>query len=276
LVAGTNKVESLIIWAVLGAVCGGLYAYFSEHLLAKDELARIAKQLPAKSSAVVTFAEIADPQGLLKVASEHSTSVASVASIDDDLSTQVLGGASGGGKGLLSMIMVRYGDRDAAKKVASGLSGGGSKGNGNPQVELVIETDPGGRRHVADPKQGVRAMSKSDVISWGAFGLVFGAIAGLAGGGGILGFLKDGAVTGIAWGVFGLFAGMLYGLWAGRAVSAHRLKGVGPILGPGTSLLIAWADGAVGQAPLDKLAQPEAERLVLHFNAVEGGLALGR
>ena len=41
-----------------------------------------------------------------------------------------------------------------------------------------------------------------------------------------------------------LFAGALYGLWAGRAVSARRLKGVGPLLPPDSSVILAWADGA--------------------------------
>jgi hypothetical protein len=273
LVAGTDKLESLVIWAVLGVICGGLYGYYSEHLLSKHELARIGEHLPAKSSAVVSFAESRDADAWLKTASTHGPAVASVGSIDDDLSAHVTGG--GDGEAQLSMIMLRYGERDKAKNVASDLSTNGSHKETKPQVELVIETDPRGRRHVADPKQGVRAMARSDVISWGGFGLVFGVIVGLAGGGGILGFLEDGIVTGIGWGIFGLAAGMLYGLLAGRAVSAHRLEGIGPILPPGTSMIIAWADGAVSEKTIDKLAEPNVARLTLRFNAVEGGLALG-
>jgi hypothetical protein len=117
-------------------------------------------------------------------------------------------------------------------------------------------------------------MSKSDVVSWGGFGLVFGAIVGATGGGGILGFLKGGVVTGIGWAVFGLVAGALYGLWAGRSISARRLKGIGPILSPGTSSLIAWADGAVREEALGELARPEAQRLVLSFDPVPGGAVL--
>jgi hypothetical protein len=52
-------------------------------------------------------------------------------------------------------------------------------------------------------------------------------------------------VTGIDWAVFGLVAGALYGLWAGRAVSARRLKGLRGLLVPGSSMLVAWADGPV-------------------------------
>jgi hypothetical protein len=47
-------------------------------------------------------------------------------------------------------------------------------------------------------------MARSDVISWGGFGLVFGAVAG---GGGILSVLGNVLVTGVAWGLFGLVAG---------------------------------------------------------------------
>lgn len=53
LVAGGLK--SLAVWAILGAVCGGLWAYYTEHLLKKDELARIGTRLPASSSALVTL-----------------------------------------------------------------------------------------------------------------------------------------------------------------------------------------------------------------------------
>ena len=34
--------SGLAIWAVIGAVCGGLYAYYTEHVLTKGQLARIA------------------------------------------------------------------------------------------------------------------------------------------------------------------------------------------------------------------------------------------
>jgi hypothetical protein len=65
-----------------------------------------------------------------------------------------------------------------------------------------------------------------------------GAIAGAFGGG----IFKGAVVTGIGWALFGLFAGSLYGLWVGRSTSAHRLKGIGPILAPGSSMLLAGWD----------------------------------
>jgi len=273
LLAGTNKVESLVIWAVLGVICGGLYAYYSEHLLSKNELARIGKHLPANSSALVTFAETRNADAWLRAASTHGPAVASICSIDHDLSAHVIGG--GDGETQLSMIMLRYGERDKAKKVASDLSSSNSHKGAEPQVELVIETDPSGRRHVADPEQGVRAMARSDVISWGGFGLVFGAIVGLLGGGGILGFLKDGLVTGIGWAIFGLAAGAVYGLLAGRAISARRLEGVGPLLPRGTSMLVAWADGQVSGEALDRLGESESQRAVLTFKSTGRGAVVG-
>jgi hypothetical protein len=86
--------------------------------------------------------------------------------------------------------------------------------------------------------------------------------------------LKGAVVTGVAWGIFGIFAGALYGLFAGRAVSARRLKSVGPLLAPGTSMVVAWAYKPVTDDTLDGYLTPGSERLVLRFNSVEGGAVL--
>ncbi len=40
---------------MLGAICGGLYGYYFEHLLTKDELKRIGGRLPDDSSAIVAW-----------------------------------------------------------------------------------------------------------------------------------------------------------------------------------------------------------------------------
>jgi hypothetical protein len=96
----------------------------------------------------------------------------------------------------------------------------------------------------------------------------------VAGDGGVLSFLKDGLVTGIAWGIFGLAAGSLYGLWAGRGVSARRLKGLRPLLSPHTSLLLAWADESVTQETMTRLSTPDMDRLILGFNPVKHGAVL--
>jgi hypothetical protein len=142
------------------------------------------------------------------------------------------------------------------------------------QIELVIANDGNGRRHVTEPTTGTAAWARSDVVSWGLFGVVIGAIAGATGGGGILGFLEGGVVTGLGWAVFGLFAGALYGLWAGRSISARRLEGIGPLLAPGTSVVLGWSAGPPGSVDLEPLARPGSQQLILLFNAVEHGAVL--
>jgi hypothetical protein len=286
LVAGTNKVESTITWAVIGAACGGLYAYLTEHVLTKSELARMGRSLAANSSALVMYAETNDPAKLLAAAAPYTPSTASVAAIDTDLAPRVFAGTSpvevprGSGNGApvldettgFSMLLYRYPDPKTAAQVAKGVGKGSA--NGAPQIELVIETDGRGHRHVIDPTRGTAAWARSDVVSWGLFGVVVGAIAGALGGGGFHGAVTNAAVTGLAWAIFGLVAGALYGLWAGRSISARRLKGIGPILAPGTSTVLAWADGPVHEETLDELGRPEAKRLVLSFNPVPGGAVL--
>jgi hypothetical protein len=287
LVAGGLK--GLAIWAILGAVCGGLWAYYTEHILTKSELARVGTGLPASSSALVAWAETTDPRGLLKAAASHAPATASVAGIGDDLTARVFAGATdpielprGAEEGPItpgqaaptSMILLRYPDPGAAKQVASRAAPASKKTAGPVQVELVIWADPGGRRHVADPSQGVMAWAKSDLISWGLFGVVVGALAGAFGGGGVHSFVSDAVVTGVGWAVFGLVAGALYGLWAGRAVSARRLKGLSGLLVPGSSMLVAWADGPISQDTIGTLTRPGSLRLILRFNTVEGGAVL--
>jgi hypothetical protein len=289
LVAGGLK--SAAIWAILGAVCGGLWAYYTEHLLRKDELARIGARLPANSSALVIFAESSDPRSLLKATAAHAPATASVAAVDDDLGARVFAGAtdpievsrSTGGGAILpgqtaptSMIMLRYPSTATAKQVAAKAAPTSKKAAAaSPvQVELVVWADPSGRRHVADPSQGVKAWAKSDLVSWGLFGVVVGALAGAFGGGGVHSFVSDAIVTGIGWAVFGLVAGALYGLWAGRAVSARRLKGLSGLLTPGSSILVAWADGPVSTDTISALTAPGSQRLILRFNAIEGGAVL--
>ena len=292
LVAGTNKIESAIAWAVIGALCGGAYAYAAEHRLTKSELARIGRQLAPSSSALITYAKVKDPQRLLAAAGALTPSTASVATIAPDLAARVFAGTTSplevshrsvgatlapAETSVLSMVLLRYSDPKAAAHVAAQLAKhkGANGANGHtPEIELVIETDANGHRHVTDPGSGTAAWARSDTISWGAFGLVWGVIVGATGGDGILGFLKDGLVTGIGWAIFGLVAGALYGLWAGRSISARRLEGIGPILAPGTSTVLAWGEGALHDADLEPLAGPGAEHFVLLFNPVEDGAVL--
>jgi hypothetical protein len=287
MVTGSDA-TGVIISAVLGAVLGGLYAYFAEHILTRDQLARIGARLPASSSAMLIFAEARDAQGMLDTASEHAPRAAGVAAIADDLSTDILADPAdpvepadaGNGRldsadqpPLLSMIVVRYPDPAAARQIAARLTAG-DRSVSPLQVELVSSVDHDGRRHVTDPSHGVAAWARSNMISWGGFGLVFGAIAGLTGGGGVLGLLGDTLWTGLVWGVCGLVAGVLYGLWAGQAITARRLKRLGSLVVPNTSMLLAWADGLVSPSTIDVLALPGSQQAVLCFNTVEGGALL--
>ena len=169
------------------------------------------------------------------------------------------------------MLLVRFVGEHAARQALAKSGAASHQDHKAPQVELFIEANEHGRRRVIDPTTGSAAFAKSDAISWGLFGLVWGAIVGFAGDGGVLGSIESGLVTGILWALFGLVAGALYGLWAGRGVSARRLKGLGPLLPPDSSLAARLGgrpaqpgnDRAVGRARVaatDPALQPGRPR----------------
>ncbi len=285
LLASGGSWKSLVLWAVIGALCGGLWAYYTEHIASKNELKRIGTQLGPDTSALVTFAEAADAERLLSATAALEPATASVAAIADDLSAKVFAGAAtpvessstGTGKSLpestslLSMLLLRYPGEHAAQTALKAAP----KADGDaPQVELVFESAKSGKRRVSSPTAGVAYMVKEDIIGWGVFGVAFGAITGFAGNGGILSSIESAVVTGVLWAIFGLFAGALYGLWAGRAVSARRLKGVGPLMPPDSSVILAWADGAATERTIGTLSTPDAETLGVRFNPVAGGAIL--
>jgi hypothetical protein len=172
------------------------------------------------------------------------------------------------------MILLRYPSTKTAQQIAARVATSGGQMAHPPRIELIGETDHNGHHHVADPTNGAAAWGRSNLISWGGFGLVFGALAGVIGGGGILGVLGGGLLTGVVWGLFGLGAGLLYGMWAGTAISGRRLKGVSPLLPRDSSTLLAWQEGPVTQDVLDTLTAPDAQRLVLRFKPVQGGAIL--
>ena len=289
LLASGGSWKSLVIWALIGGVCGGLYAYFTEHLLSKSQLKRIGERMGPDTSALAIWAEAADAERLLSAVAPLQPETASVAAIADDLSAKVFtGGATPGqssspgadegppatttaATSVLSMLLLRYPGEQAAQAALEAAP----KAEGHaPQVELVFESARSGKRRVIGPAKGVAVTAKSDVLSWGLFGVAYGAIVGAVGNGGILSWIENGAVTGVLWAILGLGAGALYGLWAGRGVSARRLKGVGPLLPPDSSVILAWADGAVTEQTIGALSTPEAETLVLRFNSVARGAIL--
>ena len=117
-------VQSLAIWAVLGAVCGGLYAYLFEHLLTKDELKRVGGRLPADSSAIVAWVRGPDPRRILSSTAPFQPATASVAAITADLSAQVYTGhrkparasATRTKAAALTMLLVRFVGQHAARQ----------------------------------------------------------------------------------------------------------------------------------------------------------------
>jgi hypothetical protein len=282
--------QGLGVWAVLGAVCGGLYAYYTEHLLTKNELKRIGGRLPGNSSAVVAFVQGTDPRRILSATASFEPATASAAAIGADLSARAYSGASNpletsaapagaapetaGQATKLGMLLVRFAGEHAARQALAKSGSAKHQDQKAPQVELVIETNEHGRRRVIDPTTGTAALAKSDTISWGLFGLAWGAIVGFTGNAGVLSSIKSGLVTGILWALFGVVAGALYGLWAGRGVSARRLKGLGPFVPPGTSAVVAWAEGPLSQETIDQWAAPASQRLILRFNPVGHGAVL--
>lgn len=86
--------------------------------------------------------------------------------------------------------------------------------------------------------------------------------------------LEQTVVTGILWAVFGLGAGTLFGLYEGRAVSARRLKAFRPLLPPDSSVVLAWAQGALTPETVAPWKTPESEQLILRFNQAPHGAVL--
>ncbi|SIN75172.1 hypothetical protein SAMN05443544_0824 [Agromyces cerinus subsp. cerinus] len=287
-------VDSLVLWAVAGFICGGVYAYLFEHLLTKDELERIGTALPAESSAIVAFVRGTDPERVLAWASSSQPTGVSVAALTASLSVRLYGGAAqrsdavtagsaegattpiGASPGItaLSMLLVRFSGEHGARKALAGSVSAKHPDPSTPKVELFIEANGHGRRRVIDPTNGSSALSGPDALVWGAFGLVWGAIVGFTGDGGVLRFIDDTVVTGILWTVFGLAAGALYGLWAGRGVSARRLKRIGALIPPDTSIAIAWAEGAVGSEAIQEWAAGASALLALGFDPTDQGAVL--
>jgi uncharacterized membrane protein len=280
--------SGLIIWGVIGAICGGLYAYYREHLATKDELKHILSRLPPDSSALVMFIQSAgDAKVLISAAAEFKPEVTSVASISADFTAHVVNGENPielpsaapeavppDRTAVVNMLMFRYPGAETAKRVNADAATSAKSNEAIVETELLLRADKAGKFHVADPKQGVGFTSHSSTISWGLLGLVFGGIVGLTGNGGVLGFAKGAITTGVAWALFGAGAGALYGLWAGRGISARRLKGLRPLLPTDTSMVVAWAEGAVTEQSIAPWSASASEGLILKFSSVPRGMVL--
>ena len=280
-VAGADGVWSVLFWGAVGAIGGVLILYYSLHHLTKSELASIGSGLPAQSSALVVSVATKHPRRLLEATAVQTTTAASVAAIGGDLTAHVFAGPADpvelppgspselrGDSTLLSMVILRYPSPETAKQMVLQ-----PPADSVLEVEMMIRRDSDGSRHVSDPYFGVKALAKSEMLWWGGFGLVLGALGGAVGGGGVLGFIEDGVLTAIAWAIVGLGVGALYGLVFGKAVSARRLESVGSLLAPGSSILMAWVDAKspLSENALDAYSRPGSQRLILNLNSSEHG-----
>ena len=64
----TGGVQGLGVWAILGAICGGLFSYYSLSRLSKDQRKGIGQHLPAGSSALAAWIQGSDPRRVLAAA----------------------------------------------------------------------------------------------------------------------------------------------------------------------------------------------------------------
>lgn len=268
---------SLVISGVLGAVWGGWQAVAHAHRLTAAQLTHAATRLPAGSSALMIFTETSNSHSLLEAVRPAGPTVASAALIDGAWDATVVttedAAATASGDEPCG-VFLSYGELADAADIARRLAAD-THASQSIRVELVIEIDRTGRRHVKDPMLGAAAVARYNARSWTVLGLVCGGIAGLTGDQGLTGFLGDGVITGVAWGLFGAAAGALYGLWVGRAVSARRLNGLTPLLVPNTSTLVAWADATPDVQTLATAGGGSVVgRLILSFVSTPGGVVL--
>jgi uncharacterized membrane protein len=290
----TSGVIGPIGWAVIGAVCGGLFAYYKEQPLGGTQLRRIGEGLRRDSSALVVFTTGGVDTAVLPTAAAYGPTTASLVAISWGLSARVLAGAgsptevaaavSGGPmppadtSTLLNLLLVRLPGRHAARQALAQLAPTKTPDPDLPQVkqvEVVLESDARGGLHAHSPNFGVGFSAKSSLMSWGVLGLIFGAVGGFTGGGGILAILGGGLITAVAWGAFGALAGALYGLFVGNVLSFRQLKKLDDLVPPNSSLAFVWADGDLPTEAVDRWALPGAQRLVVRFDSTPQGIVLG-
>jgi uncharacterized membrane protein len=284
----TSGIIGPIGWAVIGAVCGGLFAYFREQPLSGTQLVRIGEGMRPDSSAIVVFMRSDADEALLSTTAAYKPTTASLVAVSRELSARVLTGAGGptdvaaatpdgqlpaadkstNKSTLLNMLLLRLPGQHSVREALPKLAATAKTPDPSlPQVEVVLESDARGGLHVHSPNFGVGFSARSSLVSWGVLGLIFGAIGGLTGGGGILGFLGGGLITGVLWGAFGILAGALYGLFVGNVLSARQLKKLDALVPPNTSLAIFWADGDFAHEAIERWAPPGSQRMSVQFNS---------
>ena len=175
----------LIVWAVIGAVCGGLFAYYREQPLSGRHLRRTGEEMQTDSSAIVVFVKCRADEPVLSSAAAYGPTATLVA-IAAELSARVLIGARGptevsdevpakqvppaGRSTLLNMLLVRLPGQHAVRQTLAELAPAKTPDPSFPQVEVVLESDARGGLHVHSSNLGVRASARSSLISWGCWG----------------------------------------------------------------------------------------------------------
>ena len=91
----TGGVIGPIGWAVIGGVCGGLFAYYREQPLSGTQLRRLGEGMRRDSSAIVVFAKGGADTVIRSTAAAYGPTTASLVAISGDLSARVLAGAGG-------------------------------------------------------------------------------------------------------------------------------------------------------------------------------------
>jgi uncharacterized membrane protein len=284
----TGGVQGLGVWPIVGATCGGLFSYYGLSRLGKDQRKDIGEHLPAGSSALAVSVKGSDPEHVLAAVAPSGPVAASVAAIGSDLSGRVLksgdgppgnglAGTSAGQKGTraqptqLVMIMVRFAGQQCSPQGArscwssqrqrarcSPSRGGDRSGRARQATGHRSGERPGCDRQVGHRRLGgLRACLRDHHRLRGQ---------------------RRGPGAGRAWpghrhrlGAFGIVAGALFGLWTSRSVSVRRLKGIGPLVPPGSSVVVGWAASSVPAAAAGGWLAAGAQRLLVRFVAGEHG-----
>ena len=87
----TSGVIGPIGWAVIGAVCGGLFAYYREQPLSGTQLRRIGAGMRRDSSAIVVFTKGGAGTAVRSTAAAYGPTTASLVAISGELSARVHG-----------------------------------------------------------------------------------------------------------------------------------------------------------------------------------------
>ena len=193
----TSGLIGPIGWAVIGAVCGGLFAYYREQPLSGTQLRRIGEGLRRDSSAIVVFLKGGADQAVLSTAAAYEPTTAGLVEISAELSARVLAGAGGptevstalpGGQlpaadtstdkstdkgALLTMLLVRLAGQRGVRQALAELAPAKTPDPSLPQVKhikVVLESDPRGGVHAHSPNFGVRFSARSSLVSWVCWG----------------------------------------------------------------------------------------------------------